>query len=112
MDTDIVTYIVSYTARQVPKLYYLIYRFILNDLAPDDSYRALRSMVQSQKATLYLLTTTQGHVLLLKVHYGLYRVRSRTALYKAAKAFFYQHNHHDIVPPGIDIIKSGRDRTF
>ena len=100
---------VNYTTRQVPKLWYLIYRFIANDLKPEYKHLALRTFTQAQTVTLYLLTTSRGHILLLNMSHGMYRIGARTALYKAAKAFFYQHPNR---PVRLDIIKRGRDGAF
>ena len=100
---------VTYTTRQVPKLWYLIYRFIANDLKPEYKDLALRTFTQAQNVTLFLLTTSRGHILLLNMNYGMYRVGARTALYKAAKAFFYEHPNR---PVRLNIIKRGRDGDF
>ena len=103
------TITVTYTTRQVPKLWYLIYRFIANDLKPEYKHLALMGFTQAQTVTLFLLTTSRGHILLLNMSHGMYRVGARTALYKAAKAFFYEHPNR---PVRLNIIKRGRDGDF
>lgn len=103
------TITVTYTTRQVPKLWYLIYRFISNDLKPEYKDMALKGFTQAQTVTLFLLNTSRGHIMLLNMSHGMYRIGARTALYKAAKAFFYQHPNR---PVRLDINKRGRDRVF
>ena len=100
---------VNYTTLQVPKLWYLIYRFICNDLKPEYRHTALMGFTRAQTVTLYLLTTSRGHIMLLNMSHGVLRIGARTALYKAAKAFFYEHPSR---PVRLDIKKRGRDGTF